>query len=123
MAITVQTLVDGSRKVVVNIVGSADAAGTTLDISSFAKMRGNQDAAKWTLKRVWFAGDQRVDVFWDATANVLALSLAAGDQNFDFQSIGGIKNNAGVGVTGDVIITPAASANYSLVMEFTKVLD
>jgi len=63
-------------------------------------------------------------MLWDATANVLAYTVAAGENGFvDFSSFGGIKNNAGAGVTGDLLFTTighTATDSYSIIIEVTK---
>jgi hypothetical protein len=71
----------------------------------------------------------RVAIEWNATSNVVALvlggSAAAGVENghFDFREFGGISNNAGSGINGDVDLTThghTAHDHYTIVAEFIK---
>jgi hypothetical protein len=124
MALTKQVLEDGERNFSIHIVGTADAAGTTIDISAevAANTRFGAPSAL-RLDKVLYSTDQDVTLSWDATANVAFLVLATGEEDFDFRKFGGINNNAGAGVTGDVIIAPAAAADYMITLWFTKQFD
>jgi hypothetical protein len=60
-------------------------------------------------------------MYFDATANVLALSIPENQVGaLDFTGFGGIANNAGSGVTGDILFTTrghTAGDTYSIVLE------
>ena len=71
----------------------------------------------------------RVLLDFDASTNVPALvlggSAAAGNVqgHMDFRSFGGIKNNAGSGVTGDIDLTTSGHTNldhYTIILELRK---
>ena len=65
-----------------------------------------------------------VDIEFDASTNVLAICLPAdstGDEEYD--TFGGIPNNAGFGVTGDIDFTTVGASNgdaYSIILVLTK---
>ena len=66
-----------------------------------------------------------VDLYWDATTNVLAWSLGADDSGvIDFVSeLYPLVNNAGTGITGDVLFTTighGAGDTYSIILECKK---
>lgn len=48
-----------------------------------------------------------VHLEWDATTDVLCLPLTGGSDSIDmdFRDIGGLKNPAGTGITGDITLT------------------
>ena len=65
-----------------------------------------------------------VNLFFDATANVLITGLPAdstGDEYYD--NFTGIPNNAGSGKTGDVLFSTVAHSagdTYSIILELVK---
>ena len=119
MAYVLQTIENGPRNVVLKVTGAADDAGGTIDISSYDVP--GYTATDWNLKRVQGGSDQKISIEWDAISNMLAWEVAVGENtDHDFNKAGGIPNNAGAGKTGDVVITPAAAADYSLMLSFTK---
>jgi hypothetical protein len=65
-----------------------------------------------------------VDMYWDATTDVLILSVPPNTMySMDFTQFGGLWNNAGAGKTGDVqFSTRDASAGdtYTIILEMVK---
>ena len=65
-----------------------------------------------------------VDILWDATTDVLAWHLPTDtSETFDFTEIGGLQNNAGSGITGDIMFTTighTAADRYSILLEMIK---
>ena len=62
----------------------------------------------------------QTDILWDATSNVVALSLSGSGKMGFGDGIPAIPNNAGSGVTGDVLVTNGTSIG-TLVIKFRKV--
>ena len=71
----------------------------------------------------------RVALEWNATSNVVATvlggSAAAGNVSghMDFRSFGGLKNNAGSGINGDIDLTThghTAHDHYTVVLQLRK---
>ena len=71
----------------------------------------------------------RVALEWNASSNVVAIvlggSAAAGNMggHMDFRSFGGIKNNAGGCINGDIDLTTSGHTNldhYTIVLELRK---
>jgi hypothetical protein len=62
-----------------------------------------------------------MQLLWDATAPTILLNLSgSNDADMCFESTDGIPNNAGAGVTGDVLLTTAATTPYTLYISFVK---
>lgn len=63
-------------------------------------------------------------IYWDATTDVLAWAVPQNSQyTWDFEKFGGLTNNAGAGITGDVLFSTAdATANdfYAITLEMVK---
>ena len=116
MAITVakQVLVDGSRNIVVKLHLVSGAASDVsdqelLDISDFSatpalvKIMGIDTGSS----------DMDIDLIWDATSNVDIMTLPIGEDVYDFTSFGGLINNAGAAVTGDILFSTRGAAGDS----------
>lgn len=117
-AVTTHTLVDGQRDLVVKLTNLSDGTGESavkkVDVASGTTLK---------LMRVWYSVTGMVaTLLWDADTDVRILDLA-GDGHMDFRDFGGIPNNAGTGVTGDVMLTTTGHTsgdNYSLILWFQK---
>lgn len=102
---TKHTIVDSTKNIVVKIVipdgGDADAASVeVVDASAFTTGATSSDLA---ILEVFYSLDNIGAILeWNATANVDALYLGAGSGHLNFRSFGGIPNNAGTGVNGDI---------------------
>lgn len=119
MAFVAQVIHDGARNYVIKVTGTgADAAALLVDVSAM-----NPPATRVILQKVIYdveVGGQ-VQLLWDATADTTLLYLNAGNgQTMCFEDIGGLPNDAGAGVTGDVLITSTAALDYSLILWFKK---
>lgn len=120
MAVVTQVLEDGERNFVIKLNELAAAGANTISIASVAANTRFGAPARLRLDEVKYTTDQLITLSWDATADVDFLSLLPNQESFDFRDTGGINNNAGAGITGDVIVTPTATANYTMVLYFTK---
>ena len=133
-AVTSQTLSDGDRIAVVKLTNISDGTGESsvakVDISGFATNMHGETPARATIEQIWYdIGGMRVALEWNATSNVVAAvlggSAAAGNVNghMDFRSFGGIKNNAGGGINGDIDLTThghTAHDHYTVVLQLRK---
>lgn len=121
-AVSSQTLVDGSRNVVMKFTNLSDGTGESavlkVDVSA---LNGAPTAVK--VNRVHYSVTGMVaTLLWDADTDVRMLDLA-GDGVFDFTGFGGLVNNGGAGVTGDIKLTTTGHTsgdNYSIVLEMAK---
>lgn len=104
-----QILIDGPRNVIVSVDGPFTLNRATLSGAP----------ARLTLEKLWYDTGAATDVVvqWEATANVLAWKCTS-THELDFTSFGGIVNDAGAGVTGNVIF--AGTGVFSIVAQFKK---
>lgn len=123
MAITVtkQVLVDGSRNTTVKLhLVSGAATDVTnqslLDISTLV----DEPAIVKIVYIESGSSDMDIDLHWDATVNVDIMTLPVGEDIYDATRFGGYINNAGAGVTGDILFSTRGAAADS---EATIVLD
>ena len=130
--VTSQTIVDGSKKVVMAFTNVSDGTGEAdvvkVDVSELADIKSvgaTIEPTKVKIDQVWYTTyGMAVKLFWEATTDVLALTIPA-DQSgyFDFRSFGGLTNNAGTGVTGDIGFTTVGHTSgdsYNIVLEMSK---
>lgn len=115
-AVTSQTLVDGAKHLVVKLTNLSDGTGESavkkVDVTSPVK-----------ITRVHYNVTGMVaTLLWDADTDVRILDLQ-GDGCFDFSRFGGLINNAGAGVTGDINLTTTGHTSgdsYSIILEMEK---
>ena len=128
--VTSQTLIDGARTTVMAFTnvsdGNGESAVAKVDASALQGMGGPMGSSVSTdlrISQVWYSVDgMNVDILWNATTNVLALSLFS-DGHLDFRGFGGLQNNAGSGVNGDILFTTrnhTSGDTYSIILELTK---
>jgi len=133
-AVTSQTLADGDKIAVVKFTnlsdGSGEASVKKVDVSALSANSAGAACAHATINQIWYdIGGMRVALEWNATSNVVAAvlggSAAAGNVSghMDFRSFGGIKNNAGGGIDGDIDLTTHGHTNhdhYTIVLQLRK---
>ena len=106
--IEVQTIEDGERNYIIRLHIEGDGSGeeTATQIIDVSTLHNSPTSL--TLMRVSsaFVGFS-AELYWDATANVHFWILPdyIQDVSFDGGMNSGIPNNAGTGVTGDVLVT------------------
>lgn len=68
------------------------------------------DVTRGSLAQVWVSGSASVcRLEWDQTTDSTAIAVdPAHGGHYDFREFGGIKNPAGSGATGDLVLTTAA---------------
>ncbi len=110
IAVTKQTLLDGPRNLVVKVhlVGDGTDMASVLVINASDYSNPTPGVgASLKIMRIWYSlSTFDVELEWDASSNVDIITLAGGTTDtLDFRSIGGLINNAGSGVTGDIDFT------------------
>ena len=127
-AVTSQTLVDHDRIAVMKFTnisdGNGESAVAKVDVSALnSHSRSSTACSRVHVLRIWYMTiGMQVQLFWNATTNVI-LGEFEGDGVKDFRSFGGIKNNAGSGINGDVLFTTRGHSNldtYTIVLELQK---
>lgn len=121
-AVSSQTLIDGERNVVMKFTNTSDGTGesavTKVDVSALS---GSPSTVK--IKKIHYSvAGMVVRLLWDATADVTIVDLQ-NDGCLDACSFGGLTNNAGAGVTGDIKLTTVghtAGDSYTIILEMQK---
>ena len=133
-SVTSQTIIDTDKRVVQKFTNLSDGSGETgvrkVDVSTLNKNEQGETCTRAIIDQIWYdIGGMRVILNFEADTVVPALilggSAAAGVSmgHMDFRSFGGIKNNAGSGVNGDIKVTTSGHTNldhYTIVLEMRK---
>ena len=129
-AVTSQTIIDGERNCVMKFTNVSDGTGESavakVDVSALASNAAGVACSEVRVMRVSHAiVGMSVQMFLDATSNVLLMELAeSSNGHMDFKDFGGLPNNAGSGKTGDILFTTKGHSSgdtYSIVLEMVKV--
>ena len=129
-AVTSQTIIDGERNCVMKFTNVSDGTGESavakVDVSALASNSAGVACSEVRVMRVSHAiVGMSVQLFLDATSNVLLMELAeSSNGHMDFRDFGGLPNNAGSGKTGDILLTTKGHSSgdtYSIVIEMIKV--
>lgn len=128
-AVASQTLLDGERLFIAKFTNISDGTGETgvvkIDVSTLAPNSFNLACNGVKINKIWSTTHgMEVRILWDATTDVFAW-LVPQNTNYllDFSSFGGLQNNGGAGVTGDVLFTTADASSgdmYTIVIECIK---
>lgn len=121
-AVTTQTLIDGIKTTVVKLTnlsdGTGEAAVLKVDVSALLPA-----ATLIDIQEIWYSvAGMVVTLLWDATADVRIVDLQ-GDGHMNLSQFSGLKNNAGAGVTGDILLTTTghtAGDSYSIILRMRK---
>ncbi len=128
--VTSQTIRDGDKIAVMKFTNASDGTGESavkkVDVSALSANSLGQLCTSVTISRIyWACVGMRVNIEFDASTNVLAMTLPAdstGDEYYDLFT--GIPNNAGSGVTGDIDFTTVGHSDgdsYSIILVLTKI--
>ena len=129
-AVTSQTIQDGGRHVVMSFTNVSDGTGESavkkVDVSALESdpMTGKA-CSNVAIESVWFSTlGMSVKLLWDADTDVLALHLPADySDTLDMSEFSGLNNNAGTGVTGDIMFTTVGHTSgdaYTVILKMVK---
>ena len=128
--VATQTIQDGARKAIFRFTnvsdGSGEAAVKKIDVSALtADPVSGASCSKVTIEKIWYTTiGMGVKIFFDASTDVLAWQLNADyAETLDFSEFNGIPNNAGSGVTGDIMFTTVGHSSgdvYNVCMSVIK---
>lgn len=127
-AVTSQIIFDGTKRAIMKFTNISDGTGETgvvkVDVSALNSYDGTPCSGVSIERIEAVTIGMGVDILWDATTDVLCMTLGA-DQffTFDFTRFSGITNNAGAGKNGDVLFTTVgatAGDKYTIVLELLK---
>jgi hypothetical protein len=128
-AVTSQTLIDGERLVIMKFTNISDGTGETavlkVDVSALAANSRGAVCDNVTVTKIYIANHgMEVRMFWDASTDVpFFLSSPGATQTLDMSAFGGITNNGGSGVTGDIVFSTADASSgdtYWCILEMVK---
>ena len=113
-AVTSQTIGDnvGAKNILVKLTnisdGSGESAVTKVDVSALAKSANGDACSRVNVEEIYYdIFGMRVDLLWNASSNVICKVLGSNGAHtsqgyMDFRDFGGITNNAGSGINGDL---------------------
>lgn len=123
--VTTQILRDGPRNLVLLLTGVLDTSNEArvikVDVSTYTPpaLKVRVDVIRHLISQGLV-----VNLDWDATTPVRFAALTGMDE-IEACRFGGIANNAGAGVTGDIFLTTQGWASgilaYTIILEMTKV--
>lgn len=122
--VTTQTLIDGDRNLVILLTGVLDTSNEArtikVDVSSYAPVPARVRVD--TIRHLISPG-LIVILDWDASTPVRFAALTGYDE-VEACKFGGLQNNAGAGITGDIYLTTLGWASgtlaYNIVLEMVK---
>ena len=123
IATTVQTLHEGPRNLIMQWTGVTDGAGSEnkikkVDVSTLTPACSSVSVRKIT-GTVEFG---IVELYWDALTPVKFAELS-GTIDLDYDRISGLRNNAGGGKNGDLLLSTVGfelDSTYNLQVEMIK---
>lgn len=128
-AVTSQVILDGERLYIAKFTNISDGTGETavnkIVVANLAPNSFNLACNGVKINKIWASTHgMEVRILWDATTDQFAWVIPQNTTyNMCFDTFGGIPNNAGTGVTGNVAFTTSdASAGdmYTIVLECIK---
>ena len=120
MAVVIQEIYDSDFITTIKVTTtSTNSAVSILDASALEG--ASTDPRVSIVACQWTVGNQ-TDILFDATSNVVALSLNGnGTFNVGGQTLPSIPNNAGSGVTGDILLTNGSASVGTIILKVKKV--
>ena len=122
MAVANQTIQDSRYRTIVKTVSSGTtSAGSILDVSGLTG-HVTSPLGLVTIAKISWSLSSQADILWDATSNVIAMSLN-GNGNYGFMpgQPALVNNGAAANVTGDVLLTTSSASVGTVVIEYHKV--
>ena len=128
-SVTSQTLIDGERMVIMKFTNISDGTGesavTKVNVSLLTPSASGLACTRVTVNKIYFATHgMEVRMYWDASTDVpFFLSSPAATQTLDMSGFGGITNNGGTGVNGNIVFSTADASSgdtYWCILEMVK---
>ena len=124
-----QTLQDGIKQAVFKFTNVSDGSGESavkkIDVSALSTNERGQACTRVTIDEIWWqCNGMKVQVLFDASTDLLCIELGENQSgHHDYSSFGGLTNNAGSGVTGDIMFTTVGHSSadtYTITMKVRK---
>jgi|TARA_X000001388_G_scaffold77557_1_gene78992 hypothetical protein len=128
-AVTSQTIIDGAKTAVLKFTnvsdGSGESAVAKVDVSALASTQDGQTCTGATIEKIWWqCNGMKVQLLFDASSNVFCIELGENQSGYhDYSLFGGLPNNAGSGVTGDILFTTVGHSSndtYTVILQVRK---
>ena len=134
-AVTSQTIGDnvGAKNILVKLTnisdGSGESAVTKVDVSALAKSANGDACSRVNVEEIYYdIFGMRVDLLWNASSNVICKVLGSNGAHtsqgyMDFRDFGGITNNAGSCINGDLLLTTTGHTDgdhYTIILKLSK---
>ena len=118
MAVVLHEIIDSDFEYFLKATTTGtNSAASILDVS---EAEGAATDPRVSITGVAWSVAAQTDILWDATSNVVALSLSGSGKIGFADGMPSIPNNAGTGITGDVLITNGTSVG-TILIKFKKV--
>ena len=118
MAVVLHEIKDSDFEYVLKATTTGtNSAASLVDVSA---AEGAATDPRLSIVSISWSLAAQTDILWDATTNVVALSLNGSGNYGHTHDMPAIPNNAGTGVTGDVLITNGTSVG-TIIIKFRKV--
>ena len=128
-AVTSQTIVDGQKTAVLKFTNISDGTGESavakVDVSALSSLADGTACTGATIEKIWWqCNGMKVQVLFDASTDAFCIELGENQSgHHDYTSFGGLQNNAGSGVTGDIMFTTVGHTSadtYTVIMQVRK---
>ena len=130
--VTSQTIQDGVKVAVMKFTnvsdGSGESAVTKVDVSALGSGADGSTCTGVAIQKIWWQCiGMKVRMFFDATSDAFIIELGENQSgHHDYSEFGGLKNNAGSGVTGDIDFTTVGHSSadtYTVILMMRKNYD
>jgi len=128
-AVATQILFDGERKAIMKFTDISDGTGESkvakVIPGNLIKSSFNKACDAVTITKIYaMTHGMEVDMYWDATTDVL-ITVVPQNSNYvsDYESFGGLWDNSGAGKTGQVLFSTrdaTAGDTYTIILEMVK---
>ena len=128
-AVTSQIILDGERLFIGKFTNISDGTGETavvkIDVSTLSSNAAGNACNGVKINKIYATTHgMEVRILWDASTDQFAWVVPQNTNYLmDLSSFGGIPNNAGTGVNGDLLFTTSDASSgdmYSIVLECIK---
>jgi len=118
MAVVLHEIIDSDFEYFLKATTTGtNSAASILDVSA---AEGAATNPRVSITGVAWSVAAQTDILWDATSNIVALSLSGSGKMGFADGMPSIPNNAGSGITGDVLVTNGTSVG-TILIKFKKV--
>jgi hypothetical protein len=128
-AVTSQTIIDGPKTVVMKFTNISDGSGESavkkVDVSALNTSADGDACTGVVIEKMWWQCiGMKVQILFDADTDVFCIELGENQSgHHDYSSFGGLTNNAGTGVTGDILFTTVGHSSadtYTVILYLRK---